>query len=1027
MKRHIIGSLLSIAPALLPAQVSTENYVKSTQMLDGGNALTTIQYYDGYGRPFEKVAVGVTPTGGNLVYLTEYDGLGRESRQWLPAVTSQAFLAPAAVAVAAASCHGEDTHAYRSNHYDGSPLNRIVAQDLEGAEWVGHPATTEYLTNTQQMPLSCTDYSAASNSLHAGGLYASGTLRVVKSTDVSGNVSYVFKDLQDRKVLERRMDGSTAHDTYYVYDSRGDLRYVLQPMYQQEASLEKYAFCYKYDDRHNVVEKQLPGCDAVRYAYDRANRLVLSQDGRQRSSGKSTFMLYDKHDRVVLKGECNCPSLPDLRSATLTVAFSDSQGSICSTGYTDSSGFLYTREPRAEAAYYYDNYSFAKSGIFTMPGMASASGNAQGLMTGEITSFSDGTPKTAVIYRYDEKGRQVKSTMANIRNGLETFTTTYSLTDKPLRTTHTFSLSGAIPSETCTYSYDHADRLVSVTHQLSGHPSVTLAENTYDGLCRLSSKNVMGERISYQYNVRDWLTSIAASHFAQSMTYSLDGNIKTTRWSHSSDNTPMTYDFSYDGLGRLKQASYSASGKDHAFSTRYDYDLNGNITELSRNAVCVNGGSAVMDNLVMSYNGNQLLQVDNGSDDEELVHGVRYSGGNLLTYDKNGCLTSDKDKDISPIQYNSLNLPTSMKIGKKVTVTYQYDSKGNKLEELRKVQRAAALRHQTQYCGNYIFENGVLRRILVEGGFIYFGENDTTYHYFLKDHLGSNRAVVNAKTGQVVEQYDYYPFGKQHGDYHTGYIHPYRYNGKELDEIGGLDWLHYGARMMEPAWGRFTTPDPLAEKYYDVSPYAYCHDNPINKIDIKGMWDIRISASPNRGKSPYAKMVVTDNSGNKIFSTVVRVSGEHRNRGVKNGDTPQGSYRIKGWRKTGNGTRYNAVSYGENDLLALEYQGGDDEEGKARAGMHLHGGRPRKDRLVSTHGCIRISDNDIAELKRITDSLTSENPEDTPNELIVIDELDEPVNWEEREKIYDTVRYGGTIEEIIVTPQNEEKDENTNM
>lgn len=175
-----------------------------------------------------------------------------------------------------------------------------------------------------------------------------------------------------------------------------------------------------------------------------------------------------------------------------------------------------------------------------------------------------------------------------------------------------------------------------------------------------------------------------------------------------------------------------------------------------------------------------------------------------------------------------------MKIGKKVTVTYQYDSKGNKLEELRKVQRAAALRHQTQYCGNYIFENGVLRRILVDGGFIYFSENDTTYHYFLKDHLGSNRAVVNAKTGQVAEQYDYYPFGKQHGDYHTGYIHPYRYNGKELDGIAGVDWLYYGARMMEPEWGRFTTPDPMAEKYYDVSPYAYCLDNPMKFLDFDG-------------------------------------------------------------------------------------------------------------------------------------------------------------------------------------------------
>ena len=96
------------------------------------------------------------------------------------------------------------------------------------------------------------------------------------------------------------------------------------------------------------------------------------------------------------------------------------------------------------------------------------------------------------------------------------------------------------------------------------------------------------------------------------------------------------------------------------------------------------------------------------------------------------------------------------------SIRYQYDSKGNKLQETR-ISRRPKMRHETSYCGNFVFENKALKRILVDGGFIYFGENDTTYHYFLKDHLGSNRAVVNQKTGQVVEKYDYYPFGGSRG------------------------------------------------------------------------------------------------------------------------------------------------------------------------------------------------------------------------------------------------------------------------
>ena len=286
-----------------------------------------------------------------------------------------------------------------------------------------------------------------------------------------------------------------------------------------------------------------------------------------------------------------------------------------------------------------------------------------------------------------------------------------------------------------------------------------------------------------------------------------------------------------------------------------------------------------MDNLVMSYNGNQLLQVDNDSDDGELFHGVRYSGGNLLTYDENGCLTKDMDKNISSIQYNSLNLPTNMRLSiASARISYIYDSRGNKLQETRISMRPKS-RHETSYCGNFIFENGMLKRILVEGGFIYFGENDTTYHYFLKDHLGSIRAVVNQETGQVVEKYDYYPFGKQHGDYHTGYIHPYRYNGKELDNAMGIDWLYYGARMMEPEWGRFTTPDPLAEKYYSISPYAYCAGDPINKIDPDGR-EIVISGNRQQRHEvlKYMQSLTNDKLGVRADGQVIIMSTNTRNK-----------------------------------------------------------------------------------------------------------------------------------------------------
>ena len=59
-------------------------------------------------------------------------------------------------------------------------------------------------------------------------------------------------------------------------------------------------------------------------------------------------------------------------------------------------------------------------------------------------------------------------------------------------------------------------------------------------------------------------------------------------------------------------------------------------------------------------------------------------------------------------------------------------------------------------------------------------------------------------------------------------------NGKEFDRMHGLDWYDYGAHMYDPVIGRWTTVDPLAEKYYDVSPYTYCGNNPVDRIDPDG-------------------------------------------------------------------------------------------------------------------------------------------------------------------------------------------------
>jgi len=124
------------------------------------------------------------------------------------------------------------------------------------------------------------------------------------------------------------------------------------------------------------------------------------------------------------------------------------------------------------------------------------------------------------------------------------------------------------------------------------------------------------------------------------------------------------------------------------------------------------------------------------------------------------------------------------------------------------------------------------QRVLVDGG--YYDATDKQYYFFQSDHLGSNRVVANA-SGTAIQKTHYYPFGTAYSESTGQEKQPYKYNGKELDLRHGLNLYDYSARYMESTTGRFTSVDPLAEKYYSWSPYAYCFNNPLRFIDPTGM------------------------------------------------------------------------------------------------------------------------------------------------------------------------------------------------
>ncbi len=113
-----------------------------------------------------------------------------------------------------------------------------------------------------------------------------------------------------------------------------------------------------------------------------------------------------------------------------------------------------------------------------------------------------------------------------------------------------------------------------------------------------------------------------------------------------------------------------------------------------------------------------------------------------------------------------------------------------------------------------------------------------SHEYFLRDHLGNTR-VVFGSNGEVLQATDYYAFGLEHTPLAISNTNRYLYNGKELQDetfAGGvrLGWYDYGARFYDPMIGRWHCLDNLSEKYYPISNYAYCGNNPIRNVDVDG-------------------------------------------------------------------------------------------------------------------------------------------------------------------------------------------------
>ena len=307
-------------------------------------------------------------------------------------------------------------------------------------------------------------------------------------------------------------------------------------------------------------------------------------------------------------------------------------------------------------------------------------------------------------------------------------------------------------------------------------------------------------------------------------------------WKADAKNRAFRY--AYDKFGRLSSAVYLEEGvANQHYDEAFTYDKMGNVQSITRYGLQDNSQYGLIDDVSLYYIGNQVVHADDAVTDGPNYAGAfhfRDSNGTQwdteYEYDKNGRLTRDRNKGILQIQYNLLNLPSKTTFSDGGSINYQYSASGMK----QMVWGSAPGQGSKSqfYLGNYVYGNGV-KQLLVDGGYVTFSGTTPQYHFYVKDHLGNNRMVVNAN-GTVEQVNHYYAFGGLMGENTGGDLQDFKYNGKELDRLHGLDWYDYKARHYDATLGRFPTIDPLFQKYYDVSPYAYCLNNPINAFDPDG-------------------------------------------------------------------------------------------------------------------------------------------------------------------------------------------------
>src|SRR5690554_2699001 len=335
----------------------------------------------------------------------------------------------------------------------------------------------------------------------------------------------------------------------------------------------------------------------------------------------------------------------------------------------------------------------------------------------------------------------------------------------------------------------------------------------------------------------------------------------------------------FDGipLNRLTDALYKIPGSsvNDSYNEQLTYDMNGNILTLKRNGKEETEQYLIpIDNLDYEYDGNRLINVTDSTNhpagfDDRNKH--TQTNNDDFEYDEYGNMVIDRNKGITNITYNHLNLPKKITFENNRSIEYLYAADGSKL---RKKVTDGTKNKTVDYLDGFQYRNALLDFFPTAEGYVRgiptdIGGGTSTYsfHYIFNytDHLGNIRLKYTAhpQTGetQSLEESHYYPFGLEHQGYqpnhriiglegpgsnitiiptspNVGDPYKYKFGGMEYQEEFDINFYDFGMRNYDAAIGRWMNIDPMAEAMRRHSPYNYAFDNPVFFIDPDGMMPI---------------------------------------------------------------------------------------------------------------------------------------------------------------------------------------------